>query len=210
LPVTEATSAVLEITLLRESGGIPGYLSPLYLADEEAYEEVHWLWDLTSGPSRATMIGLQTLMVIGIATVWLARRHDPIFGWLFLLSAGSLAYTLAGSSFPAYVSAGHPYFVLALSSFGPMVVGLAMSVVGMPRPAWLKACVVALPLVLAVGFALDALPHFAVALSSAFIGIGGHLAAGGVLARNALRTRAWDQALRAAPFLPARWYGVRD
>ncbi len=210
LPVTEATSAVLEITLLRESGGIPGYLSPLYLADEEAYEEVHWLWDLTSGPSRATMIGLQTLMVIGIATVWLARRHDPIFGWLFLLSAGSIAYTLAGSSFPAYVSAGHPYFVLALSSFGPMVVGLAMSVVGMPRPAWLKASVVALPLVLAVSFALGVLPPFAVAVSSAFIGIGGHLAAGVVLARNALRTRAWDQALLAAPFLLVGWYGVRD
>lgn len=210
LPPTDAAAAVLEITLRRETGGIPGYLSPLYLAGEQGFREVHWLWSLASGPSRATMVGLQTLMVIGIATVWLARRHDPIFCWLFLLSASGLAYTLAGSSFPAYVSAGYPYLVLALAGFGPMVLGLAMSIVGMARPAWLRIGIVAGPAVLGAGFALGILPPFTVALISALIAIGGHLASAVLLACNALRNRAWDRALLAAPFMLAGWYGLRD
>ena len=210
LPPSDGASGVLEITLSRESGGIPGYLSQLYLADEAAFRDMRWLWNLAGGLGRTTMIGLQALMVLGIATVWLARRHDPIFGWLFLLSASSLAYALAGSSFPAYVSAGHPTLVLALASFGPMVLGLAMAIVGKARPAWVRICVVALPSALAAGFAAGVLSPFAVALASAVSAIGGHLIAGSLLARNAIRNRAWDQALLAAPFLLVGWYGLRD
>lgn len=211
LPPTEASSGVLEITLARESGGIAGYLSPLYLADEKALEDIHWLWSLASGPSRATMIGLQTLMVLGIATVWLARRHDPIFGWLFLLSGTSLAYTVASSSFPTFVSAdGQSYLVFAFSGFGPMVLGLAMSIVGMARPIWLKVSIAALPMALVAGFALGVMPSFAVTLIGASIAIAGHLTGGILLAHNSLRTREWDQALLAAPFLLVGWYGLRD
>ncbi|MGI6856228.1 sensor histidine kinase [Mesorhizobium sp. 1B3] len=211
LPLTGAESGVLEVTLYRESGGIPGYLSQLYLAEETAFEDARWLWTLASGPSRATMIGLQVLMVLGIATVWLARRHDPIFAWLFLVSGASLAYTLAGSSLPTFVPAGgQPYIVFALSSFGPMVLGLAMSIVGMARPMWLKTSIIALPAALIAGFALGVLAPLTLATIGAFVAIGGNLAGGVMLARNSLRTREWDQALLAAPFLLVGWYGLRD
>lgn len=211
LPPTDAKSGLLEISLVRESGGIAGYLSPLYLADEQAVEDIHWLWSLASGPSRATMIGIQTLMVIGIATVWLARRHDPIFGWLFLLSASSLAYVVAGSSFPRFVSSdGQSYLFFAFSCFGPMVLGLAMSIVGKARPVWLKISIVAVPLVLTGLYAVGAVPVFAVSMIGASVAIGGHLAGGILLARSALRTREWDQALLAAALMLIGWYGLRD
>lgn len=211
LPPTDASSGLLEITLARQSGGIAGYLSPLYLTDEKALEDIHWLWNLASGPSRATMIGIQTLMVIGIATVWLARRHDPIFGWLFLLSGSSLAYAVAGSAFPGFVSDdGQSYLFFAFSSFGPMVLGLAMSIVGAARPVWLKISVVAVPLVLVAAYAVGAAPVFVISMIGAFVAIGGHLTGGMLLARSALRTREWDQALLAGALVLIGWYGLRD
>src|SRR5690606_9928319 len=67
-----------------------------------------------------------------------------------------------------------------------------------------------LPMALVAGFALGVMPSFAVTLIGASIAIAGHLTGGILLAHNSLRTREWDQALLAAPFLLVGWYGLRD
>src|SRR5690606_23580564 len=84
------------------------------------------------------------------------------------------------------------------------------SIVGITRPPWLKLAVVGLPTAQALCVALDLAPPMIIATVSGLSAIGGHLTGGILLARNALRTWEWDQALLAAPFLLVAWYGLRD
>ncbi|MBE0692407.1 MAG: hypothetical protein IH590_04790 [Aquamicrobium sp.] len=211
VPPTREGPGTFEIVLDRESGAVPGYLSQLYLTGADATAPWGWLWSFASNGTRTAVVGLQTLVVLGITIVWLARRHDPIFAWLFLIGIGSFALSIAGV-LPAHVVSvnGQSVLVFALAAFGLMALGLALSIVGTPRPPWLKASVLALPLALVAGVGAGVLPPFLAALASSAVAIGGHLAAAIVLFVNALRVREWDRALLAVPFFLTAWYGLRD
>ena len=211
VPPTREGPGTFEIVLDRESGAVPGYLSQLYLTGADATAPWGWLWSFASNGTRTAVVGLQTLVVLGITIVWLARRHDPIFAWLFLIGIGSFALSIAGV-LPAHVVSvnGQSVLVFALAAFGLMALGLALSIVETPRPPWLKASVLALPLALVAGVGAGVLPPFLAALASSAVAIGGHLAAAIVLFVNALRVREWDRALLAVPFFLTAWYGLRD
>lgn len=211
LPPGDGGPARLELVLTREGGFVPGYLSQMHVAEESAMAGVRWLWSFVTSGSRVAVIGLQALVVLGIATVWFARPHDPIFAWLFLIGIGSMAYTLAipFSTRPAAAD-DQIYLLLALSSFGLTAAGLSLAIVGIPRPAWLKASVVALPLALIACVELAILPPMICIMISSFVAIGGHVAAAGLLARDSLRVGEWDRALLAVPFFVTSWYGLRD
>lgn len=201
----------LEITLTRRNGVIPGYLSAVHAADEEAIASMRWIWAFVTGGGRAAIVVLQALVIVGIATVWIARRQDPIFAWLFLIGAGSLAYSLANSRAEMFTSAdGQPFLVFTMSSFGLMAVGLAQAIIGLHRPAWLKAAIVALPLALIVAAEWRLVPPILCILISSLAAIGGHMVAAFLLARDALRRDEWDRALLAVPFFLVAWYGLRD
>lgn len=204
-------SGVLEIVLDRKNGAVPGYLPQLYLTDAAAMAPWGWLWSFASNGTRIAVIGLQTLVVLGIAIVWCARRRDPIFVWLVLIGIVSFAL-LAADVLPAHVFSvnGQSVLVFALATFGLMVLGLALSIVDTPRPLWLKVSVFGLPLALIAGVGTGLLPSFVAALVCFTVAIGGNLAAATVLFVNALRVRQWDRALLAAPFFLTGWYGLRD
>lgn len=209
VPPTKEGPGTFEIVLDRESGAVPGYLSQLYLTGAGAAAPWSWLWSFASNGTRTAVVGLQTLVVLGITIVWLARRHDPIFAWLFLIGVGSFALSIAGV-LPVVSVNGQSVLVFALAAFGLMALGLALSIVEAPRPPWLKAAVLALPLALVAGVGAGVVPPFLAAVASSAVAIGGHLAAAIVLFVNALRVREWDRALLAVPFFLTAWYGLRD
>lgn len=201
----------LDLTLTRAGGGIPGYLSRLYLGNVEELAVHYWFRAMNSDQMRAVIQALQLLIVIGLGTVWAARRHDPVFGWLLLIGSASLVATTADMAAPALaLEAAQPYLVLALSSFGVMVVGLALALAGAARPAWLPLAVVAVPAALTAAVGSGLLPLVAGGAASALIGIGGHLVAAVVLGRALPRGRHWEFALLCMAFLLTAWFGLHD
>jgi signal transduction histidine kinase len=211
LPRDRPGTVELEITLTRESGTVAGYLSEVYLADESALEGVGWIWSFVSSGTRTAIIALQTLVVFGIATVWLARPRDPITSWLLLIGVGSLIHALASAfASSAFEFEGQSYLVFGLSAFGLLAVGLALSIAGAPRPSWLKVGIVAVPLSLAVFTTFHLMPPLASVLIGVMFAIFGHLIAAVLLVRNALQVDEWDRALLAVPFFLVAWYGLRD
>lgn len=204
-------AAELVVTLTRQSGLVPGYLSPVHAVAADAMADDRWAWVLVSRGTRVSVIGLQGIVIVALATVWLARRKDPIFGWLFLIGVGSLSYSVLNTPDGGLIPAdGQPYLTFTMPAFGLMALGLAMAIVGVPRPAWLKLGIVALPLSLVVGMASGILPPLPALLLATMAAIGGHIVAAAILARDALRRDEWDRALLAVPFFLVGWYGLRD
>ena len=211
IPDGMSGTADLVITLTRESGVVPGYLSRVHVADESSIADVRWAWLSVTSGMRISVLGLQAIVITALATVWLARRGDPIFAWLFIIGGGSLLYSLANSPASGLVSPdGQPYIVFVMPSFGLMALGLAQAVAGIPRPRWLKIAIVGLPLALTAGVWLEVVPSMVGVLVAALVAIGGHIFAALLLTRDALRCNEWDRALLAVPFFLVAWYGLRD
>lgn len=210
VPPTQQRKGVFEIVIERSSGAVPGHLSPLYLIDDNAEAPWDWLWMLAGNGARIAVIGLQTLVILGIAIVWFARRHDPIFIWLALIGFVSSAL-LVTDALPTQLFSinGQSMLVFALAAFGAMVLGLALSIADIPRPLWLKLGTFGIPLVLIIGISIGLLPPLMTALSGFAMAVGCQLAAAIVLSVN-MHARQWDRALLAATFALTGWYGLRD
>ena len=195
-------TAELVVTLTRSSGLVPGYLSPVYAVDADAMADDRWAWVLVSRGTRVSFIGLQGIVILALATVWLARHKDPIFGWLFLIGIGSLCYSVLNAPDGGLIPAdGQPYLTYMMPAFGLMALGLAKAIVGVPRPAWLKIGIIAMPLSLVAGMASGVLPPLPALLLATMVAIGGHVVAAAILARDALRRDEWDRALLALSIL---------
>lgn len=203
--------AELVVTLTRRNGMIPGYLSPIYAVEASAMAGARAPWVFVTRGTRVSVIGLQGIVLLALATVWLARRKDPIFGWLFLLGIGSLVYSVFNSPDGGIIPADEqPYLTFLMPALGLMALGLARAIVDKPRPAWLKIGIVALPASLVAGMASGLLPSVLALLLATGMAIGGHVVAAAMLARDALRRDEWDRALLAVPFFLVGWYGLRD
>lgn len=204
-------TAELVLTLDRSSGVIPGYLSQVYAADEAAMADVKWAWAFITRGTRVSVAGLQAIVLLALATVWLARPRDPIFAWLLLIGASSLPYAMLSDPEGGLVPATlQPYLTFLMPAFGLMVLGLALAIMDRPRPRWLRLGIVVLPAVLVAGVALGIVPSLLAVIVATLIAIGGHVVAAALLARDAVRRDEWDRALLAVPFFLVGWYGLRD
>ncbi len=200
----------LDLTLRRDGGIVPGHLSPVHLARESDVAQTRWLWVMGDGVIRMVALCVHVLTVFAIAVVWTARRRDPIFGWLFLLGAGSLLNVLSGSALePAWLSWSQKVVPLIISALGLAVVGLALAVLDVRRPRWLRYGVVLLPLILILG-TMAGLPVPIGRLTAFLVAIGGNLAGGVLLLGLGRRPAPWDQLLLAAPFLLTGCFALRD
>lgn len=206
-----AAASELEITLERRAGMLSGYLSPVYVATERQLGAGRWRWTMGDGMTRTIALAVHVLIVFAVTLVWLARRRDPIFGWLFLLGAGSLFNVLLGSALtPHWLEWIQPYIVLLASALGVGMMGLALSIIGVARPVWLRVGVVAVPALLCTlaGFGVLSFEVWvgaAVATASA-----GSLAGGLLLLGGGLRPTEWDRLFLAVPFFLTGCFSIRD
>ena len=205
-----AADGQLDITLERRDGAVPGHLSPIYIADQETIDG-NWLWTLGGESIWITVFVIQILVTLGITIVWMARRHDPVFGWLFLIASGSLIRMLLGlPSEPQALVDAQLYFMFLMASLGLTGIGLALAIVGAARPMWLKVAVVVTPLLLTAGVASGIFPPLPAVLVSALIATGGNIVAALLLLRGSLRSAEWEHLLLAVPFFLMGWFGLRD
>lgn len=201
----------LILTLIRNNGFVPGYLSKLHLDDAGKIVGKPYLAMLLSAQSRTITLALHVFIVIGLVTVWAARPGDAIFRWLAIIGSASLAMATSELRvLPDVVQALRPYLVMMLSSFGLMVVAVALAICEIPRPSWLIHAIIGIPVVFITIVATDLTPYFATALSGACIAIIGHVIAGIILIHAFLARRQWEYGLLAVPFLLTAWFGLRD
>ncbi len=211
LPDGPQGKAELVVTLRRGSGLVPGYLSQVHAVEASAMADAEWAWVFVTRGTRVSVVGLQAIVMVALATVWLARRSDPIFGWLFLMGAGSLVHSVLNAPDGGLIPVeAQPYLTFMMPTFGLIALGLAMSIIDVPRPRRLKIALVAVPALLAAGTASGALPSILAVLLSTLVAIGSLVVAAAMLVRDALRRDEWDRALLAVPFFLVGWYGLRD
>lgn len=201
----------LELTLRRTVGIVPGYLSPVYLVPERDVGEDRWRWVMGDGVIRMVALGVHLLMVFAVVVVWTARRRDPVFRWLVLLGVGSLINVLWGSAIaPPWLAWSQGYVSLISAGLGLVIVGLAMAIIGMERPRWLKIAVFATPLALALGMASGLGPAALWSGLAFLIAIAGNLLGCALLLGLGRRPTQWDRLLLAAPLLMTACFGLRD
>jgi signal transduction histidine kinase len=199
------------LTLLRNDASIPFYLSPVYLESGAGLGRSPWLTLAMAGQGRIAAFVLHLVVLLGLLTLWSARRHDPLFRWLALIGSTTLlasvldlAHVLDGLD--ALAPAQH----VLMCAFGLMALGVALAVAEKPVPGWLVPAICVLPLLLlGLGLLLAPRPLLVTGIS-AMIAIGGHVVASVVQAANFIRTRRWDQGLLAVPFFLVAWIGLGD
>ncbi|WP_162247330.1 sensor histidine kinase [Devosia sp. Root635] len=199
------------LTLLRNDASIPFYLSPVYLESGAGLGRSPWLTLAMAGQGRIAAFVLHLVVLLGLLTLWSARRHDPLFRWLALIGSTTLLATLLDlghvlDGLDALAPAQH----VLMCAFGLMALGVAFAVAERPVPRWLMPAICVLPLLL-LGLGLLLAPNpLLVTGISAMIAIGGHVVASVLLAANFVRTRRWDQGLLAVPFFLVAWIGLGD
>lgn len=201
----------MELTLVRNDASIPFYLSPVYLESGAGLGRSPWLTLAMAGQGRIAAFVLHLVVLLGLLTLWSARRHDPLFRWLALIGSTTLlasvldlAHVLDGLD--ALAPAQH----VLMCAFGLMALGVALAVAEKPIPRWLVPAICILPLLLlGLGLLMAPRPLLVTAIS-ATIAIGGHVVACILLAANFARTGRWDQGLLAVPFFLVAWIGLGD
>jgi hypothetical protein len=138
----------LTLTLEREAGVAPGYLSRLYLGNEAEVVPNYRLRAFITDQLKAMSHAAHLLIILGVTAGYIWRRGDAVFQWLALLAALSIAVALTEIPLlSGIVGTWRPIFLLAASSAGLVTVGLSLAHLGLPRPFWLKAAIIALPVV---------------------------------------------------------------
>ena len=200
----------LVVTLEREHAAVPGYLSRLFIGGERMLSLDHWSRAFGSERLRAAAHGLHLVIVIGLATLWSARRRDAAFGWLFLIGLTSFVVALPSeSNLPPPFGVLKPLLVLTLPAFGLMAVGLGLAIAGTRVPRWLRLAIPGVPAILMLLYASGA-PPIALLTLTGVLAIGTQLAAGAVVAHAYLKEGRWEIGLLSIPFFLTGWYGLRD
>ncbi len=194
----------------REVGWLPGRLSPVSIGPASTIMPAYKLSNLLIDQVRAMTFALHIVLTIGIATVWTARRHDPVFRWLALIAIASLLVVLTQAPGLPLGAVEHFQVTAAFSAVGLMALGMALAIIGRPRPRLLLPAVVIVPAVLLV-IGLCGLVRFPiVGLLSATVALVAYLAAAGILAHDFAVRRNWNAAILAVPCALTAWFGLHD
>ncbi|QDZ12290.1 sensor histidine kinase [Devosia ginsengisoli] len=199
------------VTLRRSDAAIPFYLSPVYIERGAGLDRSPWLALAMAGQGRIAAFVLHLVVLLGLLTLWTARRHDPLFRWLALIGSTTLLATVLDiaqvlEGLASWAPAQH----VLMCAFGLMALGVALSAAERPTPRWLVPTMCVLPvLLLGLGLLVGERPLLVTGISAS-IAIGGHIVATVLLAANFLRTGRWDQGLLAVPFFLVAWIGLGD
>lgn len=201
----------LSIRLQRKDGFRPGYLSTIYVGDGAHILSNYQLRAFLADQLRIIILALPAMLTIGVAGLYLIRRHDRIYGWFFLLGTGGLLVNLVDlGPFHLFPDPVRAILTIALTNFTSMTVfGTALATAGRPRPRWLLPFAFVCP---AIAFTALFMSHRFMPLG-AFVGLVTLMwlfAAIMVLVRDFRSTRNVEHAILAASLALLIWYGLVD
>jgi signal transduction histidine kinase len=195
----------------REIGWLPGRLSEVYVGPATAVMPSYRLSNFVIEQIRAMTFALHIVLAIGIVTIWGARRHDPVFGWLALIAIASLFVIAMQSPLMALGDIGLQFqSMAAVSGVGLMAVGVALALARRSRPRALIWSIAIVPLTLLLAGQLNWLPFAAVGLVSGLVALVAYAAAAIILFSAFLERRNWDAVIMAVPCALTCWFGLHD
>ena len=201
----------LSIRLQRMDGFRPGYLSSVYAGDSAHILSNYQLRAFLADQLRIIILALPAMLTIGVAGLYLIRRHDHIYGWFFLLGTGGLLVNLVDlGPFHLFPDPVRAMLAVAFTNFTSVAVfGTALATAGHPRPRWLLPLAVLCPAIsfTALSFSQRFMPLGAL---TGFVTLIWLFAAIIVLVREFRSTRNVEHAVLAAALALLIWYGLVD
>ena len=194
----------------REVGWLPARLSEVSVGNAEAVMPIYRLSNFLIEQVRAMSFALHIVLTIGTATIWTARRHDPVFRWLSLTTITSLWVVLTQSPFAPFGALEQFQSTVGMSAVGLMILGLALAIAGWRRPPQLFPAIVIVPLALFAAGQVGWVSFPFIGLISVSIGLLAYLVSAGILAHQFTRFRDWDAAFLAIPCTLMVWFGAHD
>ncbi|AZG10037.1 hypothetical protein EGT29_20440 [Pigmentiphaga sp. H8] len=194
----------------RKIGWLPGRLSQVSVGTAAAVMPAYQLSNFLIEEIRAMTFALHIALTIGIASIWTARRHDPVFGWLAAMSVTSILVVLGQSPHAPLGTLQQLQTISLVSAVGLMAIGMALAIVGRRRPRQLLPAVIAVPAFLLVLGQTGLVPFPVIGLLSACITLTAYVVAAGILAHQFAQDRNWDAAIMVGPCALTVWFGVHD
>ncbi|WP_296556762.1 ATP-binding protein [Pigmentiphaga sp.] len=194
----------------RKIGWLPGRLSQVSVGTAAAVMPAYQLSNFLIEEVRAMTFALHIALTLGIASIWTARRHDPVFGWLAAMSITSILIVLTQSPHAALGTLEQFQSISLVSAVGLMAIGMALAIVGRRRPRQLLPAVIAAPAFLLVLGQTGLVPFPVIGLLSACITLSAYVVAAGILAHQFTQNRNWDAAIMVVPCVLTAWFGVHD
>jgi two-component system sensor histidine kinase UhpB len=191
---------------------VPTYLSQIYLGDRAALEpRFKWLF-FVGQQLNAMGFGAHILLGVGLILAYFMRRQDPMFAWLVAVEITSL-YVAIGNyvGFQSYFVNILPFFVALAPAGGMLTVGMALAVVNVRPPLWLRNTIIAVSAIaLTCAFINTPLSKTIVASSAVAIYLLSAVAGLGIYTWGALRRNNIDAKLMLAPATLFAWFLIRD
>lgn len=185
---------ILTIRMVRAGGFSVGYLAPAWLGSDAQilphYQLLSFLVDL----QRIAVPALYALLTIGVASVWLARRRDHVYGWLCVMGISLILTNLTALN--PFNMLGHSSAAVSIGASAlacPIIFGLACAMTGYRRPRWLVPVALACPVI--VISTLIAVPNIQLAGIFSLVSVAWLLAAVFVLGRAFWTTRNIEHAM---------------
>src|SRR5690606_35208525 len=147
---------------------------------------------------------------IGVATIWTARRHDPVFRWLAAIAVTSLAVIFTQSPLVSFDAREQFQSTTAISAVGLMALGMALAIAERSRPRLLLPAIVIVPTVLFLAGQTGLVRVPVIGLVSTVIGLVAYLASAGLLAHQFVHSANRDAAILAVPCALTAWFGLHD
>ncbi len=194
----------------RETGWLPARLSKLSIGTADTVMPAYRLSYFLVEQVRAMTFALHIMLTIGIATIWTARRHDPVFRWLAAISITSLLVIFTQSPLVPFGAREQFQSTTAMSAVGLMALGMALAIAGRQRPPLLLPAVILVPTVLFFVGEANLLPYPVLGLASAIIGLTAYVASAGLLAHQFAHSANLDAAILAVPCALTAWFGLHD
>jgi len=200
----------LVVRQTRKVGWLPGRLSEVSIGTADQVMPAYRLSDFLIEEIRAMTFALHIALTIGIATIWITRRHDAVFGWLATLSVTSILVVLTQAPQHALGPVDQFRSIALTPAVGLMAIGMALAIAGLPRPKWLVPAVVLLPLALLLLGQTGTVPFAIVGLVSACFLAAAYFVASAILAHRFAREENWDAAIMMGPCALTGWFALHD
>lgn len=194
----------------RKIGWLPGRLSQVSVGTAAVVMPAYQLSNFLIEEVRAMTFALHIALAIGIASIWTARRHDPVFGWLAAMSITSILVVVAQSPHATLGTLEQLQSISLMSAVGLMAIGMALAIAGRRPPRQLLPAVIAVPACLLALGLTGLVPFPMIGLLSACITLTAYVAAAGILAHQFAQDKNWDAAIMVGPCALTVWFGVHD
>lgn len=190
----------------------PSYLSKLFIGNETALAPNFRLRILLEERLKTMALAAHLLLSLGIVLAYLFRPKDPLFSWLAAAVVAGMAVSIGFfTDLQLGLDNARLYAIALAPAMGFLFIGLAFAILDLPRPRFLCALIIGVPIASALGYATGIIPtrmvlvwiDMPILLAATFV-------ATLIVGWGAVRRASSDARILLAPFFLLLWFMVHD